>query len=363
MTSHLGRWEEVPDSSLRAVAWPANAPTDPPVPHPDTLGKGVGYLYRAWNGWAFDRDRGLVWLVALGGHRAYAGTEVYRCDLATFTWTRPVDPLPVKPLSESTQATPLNPDGSPADWPVSSHRYACMTVLPDGRVWFGPAHADAWNGGSSVGVVWPGNVWTFDPADRRCTNHPVRVGSGIVGWAAFDPVGNRIFVGRPNGRALYSVVAAGDTFEVTRQSAVSTGRADGSAAVFAEHRLLGVAMMRDGDASGARRIVVEIYDILDDGTLSNRRVFPLDMTPRMPPGIDVDPRRARFVIWSGGPGLGYADGRAAWVETTQGGPDAQAARNNGIYNRWSYVATLDAFVTHLDPMSNMWLWRPGHAGL
>lgn len=113
-----GEWYEIPHSKLSESGV---------LPIPIPMGKStITAVMGAWSGGCFDtkNNRLLVWG---GGHRDYAGNEVYAFDLDTFKWSRIWGPTPdqyIYSVDSTAVETYLNGD------PSSRHTYNNLQYIP-----------------------------------------------------------------------------------------------------------------------------------------------------------------------------------------------------------------------------------------
>lgn len=109
----INTWIELPNTNLDSAA---------PVPLPPGTA-GVKGVMSKWCGATYDtkRDRLIVWG---GGHRGYAGNELYSFDVNNMLWTRITDPTPVDQIIENSDTYA---DGSPS----ARHSYDGLTYIPE----------------------------------------------------------------------------------------------------------------------------------------------------------------------------------------------------------------------------------------
>jgi hypothetical protein len=74
------------------------------------------------------------------------------------------------------------------------------------------------------------------------------------------------------------------------------------------------------------------------------------------PGFDYDPVRGRLVAWAGGPVFTLDPETRTWTSTPA--PNAPAPTQNGIFGRWRYVPSLDAFVVVTAIDQNVHFYKP-----
>jgi len=75
------------------------------------------------------------------------------------------------------------------------------------------------------------------------------------------------------------------------------------------------------------------------------------------PGLDYDPVADRIVGWAGGPVYSLDPDTGAW--TAHHAPGAPKPTEAGIYGRWRYVPSLDAFVLVTDVDENVHFYKLG----
>ena len=86
-------------------------------------------------------------------------------------------------------------------------------------------------------------------------------------------------------------------------------------------------------------------------------------------GWDYDPVSDRMVGWaSWAPGKVFGldlDSRTWEIKQTEGGPKVSPSARNGVFGRWRYVPSLNAFIAISDANSNAYFYKyiagPGQA--
>ncbi len=122
-SARSGTWTEVPMaatlSSVDPIKSPVYNPNYPSSPEWAANNSRQAMLVDAWCGAAYDEDTDTMWLGVGGGHRDYAGNEVYRCGFfdAAPAWrmVRPPSGAVGNPLTtdDGRESTGLYADGRP----------------------------------------------------------------------------------------------------------------------------------------------------------------------------------------------------------------------------------------------------------
>ena len=332
--STLG-WYQIPNTNLNAVCAGNNG-------FPEVLGNtGCAAITIAWSGGAFDsaRNRLLIWG---GGHKDYAGNEVYALELDTLKMTRLNDPsTPVTaitdPCSSSTYA-----DGRP----VARHTYNHVAYLPslDAMfIWGG----SQWPCGAFADDTWVFNFSNLTWAQKSHTNVPSRNYGRAI---AYDPNNNLIYA--RDDQNLFSYNPATDTWSIRSPS---TGFGDNKAAVVDPVR-------KKYFLHGNSDTTLYWYDIssptgstsIKSGATTGCAGFVGNYSA----GMDYDPIQDRIVGWAGG-GTVYIlnpDTLSCTTVVPAGGP-GPAEASNGTFGRFRYSPSLNVFVVCNSVNENCWSLR------
>ncbi len=323
-------WAAAPDTALRKVA-PSRRD------YPKIQGQEGPSAVLAKSGGAFDtrRNQLLVWG---GGFIHYHGNEVYAFKVDELAWERLTDPVADPALNEE-----VNADGTP----VSRDTYHGLAYI---------AHADRL---FACGGVLAGRLakraeltWTFDPSARkwhRMDPTGTRPPTGPLNIAAYDPVGRKVWWGDENyggnGPGLYSYDSDSNTWAKHASESLAHY---GVAVDTRRHRLLFVGRGR-----------VLSYD-LSEPTI-RKEVWQTaggeGFVDRDDPGLDYDPVGDRFVGWAGGAVYVLDPESRLWRSVdAPGGPPPE---KSGVFGRWRYVPSVDAFLVATDADRDVHFFKPG----
>jgi hypothetical protein len=329
-------WTAVPNTPLRAVA-------PDPEAYPAIQGiEGLPAVMDDWSGAVFDtsRDRLVVWG---GGHGGYHGNELYAFDVPSLAWTRLTDPTPDPNLCAQT-----NGDGTPN----ARHTYNGMAYV---------AHADTMfaSGGAlscEAGGCGDDITWAFDFASSTWTNRNAGGGQRTTQCgdvATYDPATGMVWYFDNNywddsTWGLWSYDYDANTWtkhngDITynRTAVIDTSR--GLLVVVGDGEVLAY------DVAGADYVAQRWQTTGGDAIVAAQAI-----------GLAVRTTTGLYVAWHGGDEV-YTldpDTRAWSVSSMPGSPPSDLPGvSNGVYGRWQYVPSCDAFivVTHVD--EDVYFWR------
>jgi hypothetical protein len=320
-------WMAAPNSKMRSVA-----PTNGQFAGTWGVG-GPGMVIAAWGGGALDtkRSRLILWG---GGHADYYGNELYAFDVATLAWSRVTDPT-INPVMDQE----VNPDGTPN----SRHTYGGLAYI---------AHADRFLGqaGSLAGVGFAkcDKTWTFDFDAKKWSdrNPPSTSGGGFGVHCSYDPASKKLWWGNGSGLWSYDYDANtwtqhnGDGFYY-QTSTIDTKR--GLLMVLGQGALLAYDI-KNGNFTKQTWATTGGSAIIAAGN----------------PGVDYDPTLDRLVAWAGGTPYILNPDTKVWTTGTATG--APGAGSNGIYGRWRYVPSVNAFVVVTGADDNVYFYKASAGG-
>ena len=321
--------------ALAAQTTPATMPADSWLSAPDTRMDGVtpangqfagtwgvsgpSSVISAWGGGALDTRRGRLVLFG-GGHGDYYGNEVYAFDIASLAWSRLTDPT-VNP----TLNNDVNWDGTPN----SRHTYGGLAYI---------AHADRFFalGGSIAGNGFAAtqNTWTFDFATETWTNRnpSPTPGGGLGENCSYDPATRKVWWGSAKnsfaGLWSYDYTANTWTKHNSDNFYYYTSAVDTKRGLF--------VVVGNGE--------IFSYDLKNGNYTKNvwATTGGSGFIGKSNAGFDYDPVTDRLVGWRGGsPYILDPDSKVWTVGTATGAPSEGI---NGIYGRWRYVPSVNAFV-------------------
>jgi ferric-dicitrate binding protein FerR (iron transport regulator) len=317
-----GSWLAIPNSKLSSVV-PDKAR------FPGIQGRvGSDGVVAAWSGGAFDtrRNRLVVWG---GGYTDYHGNELYAFSLETLAWERLTEPNPSPNLNHDA-----NLDGTPN----SRATYNGLAYLPDEDRLFALGGAVAGNGYAVCD-----RPWLFDFAAKTWSRRSPggeNPEAGMGALCAYDPAGRKVWWGDGKGLSSYDVAADRWTRHADDAFYYATGAVDPKRGLFVAVGNGGVA------AYELRRPVRQVWATTGGDAVVKR--------PN--PGLDYDPVRERLTAWAGGAVCTLDPATKAW--TARDAPGAPPPTPNGIFGRWRYVPSLDAFILVVSAAEDVRLYKP-----
>jgi hypothetical protein len=307
-------WVSAPLTKMRKVV-------PDPAKHPKIQGEeGPASIVNANGSGVLDtvRNRLILWG---GGIRDYYGNEIYAFRIDELAWERVTEPT----LDPKVEAQ-VNADGTPC----SRSPYNGLAYIE---------HADRFFALGGEAMIGPLDLtWTFDFAAKAWKDMKPG-GTRPPTWhsnaAAYDPHTRRVWwaehSGMGNGLGLYSYDIDANTWSKHNED----GLYHRTAAVDTRRRLL--VFVGEGEVSaydlGRRDFSKQVWKTQGgDAFLSSSGAV----------GLDYDSVSDRIVGWNGG--AVYALDPETKVWTAHAAPRAPAPSPTGIFGRWRYVPSLDAFI-------------------
>jgi MYXO-CTERM domain-containing protein len=302
-------WLALPNTKLDAVQ------ADPGM-YAALQGNGFYTIVDAWNGAVLDtkRMRLVIWG---GGHNDYYGNEMYAFDIATSGWSRLTDPT-----EDWTDCGDPNPDGTAN----SRHTYNGMAYLEHAdRFWVSGGALNCTSGSCGADITW---TFDFDTASWQNMQPAGSHTTGCENNAAYDPASQRVYFGDQAGLYSYSYddnawTKHNDDNLYAMTSTVDTKRGllvlAGSGNVYAY-------------AIGAGDFSQQVWSTTGGDAL----------VAKSSPGLAYDPTTDRVVGWAGGPV--YVLDPETKQFTSYDPPGAPAAPEQGMFGRFRYVPTVNAFI-------------------
>ncbi len=375
-------------------------------------------LIIAWSGFAWDPNRGDLWLFG-GGHANYSGNDVYRWRGTSRMWERASLPSEIKQDDLGNWQAIDGWDAAPA----SAHTYDNNMFFPHvdrfvvfggaafnsgtpfrrqvtpttnratGPFFFDPSRADPNEVGGTTGShvmrvaphpeIGGGNMWANRDIYVNIPTSPPPPLSQINGCTAYGEENGKdvAYLGaKLSGSTnlnLYKYIVndiANPALDTFQQLGFFYNGTSGRTAC-------GVDPVRNLFVRIGSQTIPFVYWNLATPGPNNRdvRVTPVDPTGEFGSllssnqltlqacAFDFDPTRGRFVLWCG-------DGRV-WVLT----PPATASPNGwtivkqplptlatpngdvgtGLLGKWKYIPNIDAFIGLQDPtLGNIWIYKP-----
>ena len=334
-----GHWSQVPDSQMSHVFYAG------PLADQVRGTNGPSSVIAAWGGGALDtkRNRLVLWG---GGHRNYAGNEVYAFDIGTLRWMRLTDPSPIAGYDDSG----IYPDGAPA----SHHSYGGIAYIP------APIDRLFVQGGARYASgAGDTHTWFFDFATKKWTRRADSPATAYGDIAAYDPVTRRVWmeVGGTHGYLL------------DYDPAADRWTAHGS--IFSES----ISYYMTGAIDPERRLLVAAgnkvvcsWKLGDSVSIVYNKVKTegdTEAEEKGSPGFVFYPPGHDFVAWVGGTTV-YTLDPADWKWTAH--PAAAdnkvaptAPAGTGTFGRFQYVPSKGVFVLVNDAGQNVFFYRPAFA--
>jgi hypothetical protein len=282
-----------------------------------------------WGGGAFDTKRNIL-LITGGGHNDYGGNEVYHFRLDTLRWERATDPSPMAPTGRNDGSFRVT-DGTEA--PVSFHSYDGLVYVPSIDRMFALPQASYQSGNS-----YDNFAYFYDPGGKKWVRG-AKPSFGIGPNAGCDywPKADEIVCSTPNGLASYNpaakawkLIGSNDNQDFGRTAIVDPVR-NIFVQVWGKERAIAVY---DLSSPSPRRTAAPIIGNAEFGSFSNA-------------GLAYHPPTGRYVVWPGGPEVWTVEpGSVRWQATKYTAATGPAYRSSfiGVYGKWQYVPSLDAFI-------------------
>jgi hypothetical protein len=305
---------------------------------PYTGGSGQRMVIDAWGGGAYDskHDRFIIWG---GGHGDYWGNEIYAFSPTTMTWSR---------LTEPTQNPNLCNDINGDGTPNSRHSYGGVAYLEGADRFFGMGGALACPAGGGGGV----NTWTYDLSSASTGWHNMlptgtKPGGQYCNCCAYDPTGKKLYWGETNNGSIvglwsYDYTAnswaklTGDDVFYNNAMAVDSKRG----VVY----VVGAGYVKTFTIANPTSTMQTVTTTGGSSLISANAI-----------GLDYDPVSDKIVAWNGGDVYALDPVSKAWTANTASG--APARTSNGIYGRWRYVPSVNAFVTVTSTSDNVCFYK------
>jgi hypothetical protein len=319
-------WQSIPGTAMLRVAPDAAS-------FPAIQGQmGASAVVAAWSGAALDskRDRLVLWG---GGHTDYFGNELYAFDVGTMAWERLTDP---------TRDPNLNGDANRDGTPNGRATYNGLAYHAGADQLFSLGGSLA-GGSGATGTV----PWTFGFDTKKWTRRSPSGPAPAAGYGAacsYDPATRRIWWADTSG--LFSYALDADRWikhdSGGEQFYYMTGAIDTKRGLWL---LVGGGKLFAFDIRGALPIAQAWKAAGGD-----------DFVKRPNPGLDYDPVRDRMLGWAGG-AVYRLDPETKTISAAEA-PGAPAATPNGIFGRWRYVPSVDAFILVTSASEEVRFYKP-----
>jgi hypothetical protein len=323
-------WLAAPNSHLRTVA-PTNGQ------YAGTWGVvGPASLFVAWSGGALDTQRNRLVLFG-GGHGDYYGNEVYAFDIGTLTWSR---------LNDPTLNPTLNADVNWDGTPNSRHSYNGLAYIAHADRFFALGGSVAGNG---FGVCQ--NAWTFDFGTKTWTNKNPGGTKPTTAYGdncSYDPSTKKVWWCENNSAGLFSYDYDANSW--TKHNSDSfyyyTSCIDTKRGVMV---IVGNGNVYAYDLKNANYARQTWTTTGGDSFIAKGNV-----------GLDYDPVSDKVVGWRSGTPVILDPVTKAWTVGSSTGAPSEGS--NGVYGRWRYVPSVNAFVVVTDIDDNVYFYKMSAGG-
>jgi hypothetical protein len=324
-------WLSVPNTHMRDVA-----PTNGQFAGTWGVDGPTGVII-AWGGGTFDTLRNRLVLFG-GGHSDYWGNEVYVFDIGALAWTRLTDPTLNPTLNQD-----INWDGTPN----SRHTYNGLAYIAHADRFFALGGSVAGNGFASCQ-----NTWTFDFGAKVWTNRQpggTKPTTGYGNACSYDPATKKVWWCENNSQGLFSYDY--DSNAWTQHNSDSfyyyTSTIDTKRGVMV---IVGNGNVYAYDLANANYTRQTWTTTGGDSLIALANI-----------GLDYDPTLDRIVGWCGG--SPYLLDPVSKVWTAGSSVGAPSAGMNGVYGRWRYAPSVNAYVVVTGIDDNVYFYKAsGGAG-
>jgi hypothetical protein len=338
----VNTWLQIPNSQLSSVAPSA-------AQYPNIQGvEGVSGVIDDWCGGILDskRNRLIVWG---GGHNGYYGNEVYAFDVGTQQWARLTNPT-----ANPTMCTDGYSDGTPS----SKHTYGTNVYIAQADRMFNCGGCNA----CPAGGCGAKKTFTFDFASLTWHNmSPSGTGPGTCcnDFAAYDTLNKKVYYWDASawacGTSTYGLYA----YDYTANSwlKVNSDMVNGSSIVDPKRHLL----FNIGAGPSGSTNYVTAYTL--GTTPPVRQVWTTTggdaFITQGAIGLAYDPVVDKYVGWKGGAVYALDPVSKAWTSyNPAGGPPGNVnGVTNGVWGRWQYVPSVNAYITVVSVTGNVYAYK------
>jgi len=337
-------WLEVPNSQMKKVAfkWPRGI-------RYSINSIGVKGVMSLWSGGAYDtkRDRLIIWG---GGHKGYAGNEIYAFDVNALKWERINDPS--LKVNERPTKRGRYVDGLPRS--CHTYNYVQYVLAIDRFCSFGTAGGyPSGNDGTSV-------TWQFDFETKKWKDQGPAGARGIGAYSAVDPVTGRVFV-----RGNYPATRLAEWDPKTNKWTDRTGRVNNRTDYYKTAAIDPIGRRFFGVGRGG----VYVYDFGKPGRVTQQVITtkgPQDVVKSACPGLAYDPMIDKLVGWTSGPSLWTLDLETlTWAEVKPAATNTVTPSKpcgTGTYGRFRYVPSKNVYILVNSWDTNVFVYRLSDRG-
>ena len=341
-TVGVHEWKAIPNSNMDAVA-------------PDPLPPGnaqPGGVMTKWSGGTYDfgRDRLLVWG---GGHKGYAGNEIYAFDVNNMKWVRLTDPTPNSQLIDTSSAYA---DGNPS----ARHTYDGLAYIPPPYDMLYGRGGSWW---STTGNNGNNDTWLFSfTADSWSQGATYPSDQTLNELTDYDFVSGQVY--SHGKRKLSAYNPANDSWTVVTTD--DSGQKLGGNGVIDPVRRLFVRIGRDSNNVPTGRYA-RVWDIHNTPPVRQdlNSTGDNEIEDANAPGVVYDPVSDKIVAWDGFDTSGSVyvldmDTRV-WTKISPSGSVRPAVHTskeyNGTFGRFQYVKSKNAFIAVSYTDENVYVYK------
>ncbi len=329
----INTWIELPNTNLDSVA---------PIPVPPGTA-GVKGVMSKWCGATYDtkRDRLIVWG---GGHRGYAGNELYGFDVNNMRWSRITEPTPIEQIIENVD---VYADGNPS----ARHTYDSMAYIPE------PFDVLYGRGSATYGSQ-PKNspyTWIYEFKNKKWVqteDHPDHRPSELTDY---DFISGNVYSHGKNYLSVYSPKT--NTWSIV-SNRVSREPLDGNASLDPVRR----KFVRIGGG------VISAWDIISTNPPIKSELTTTGesgIINAIAPGFVYDPVSDKFVAWDGFDPTGAIYtldmDTLIWkkiLPATEVKPFVDITGEfNGIFGRFQYIPSKNVFLAVSYTNQNVYIYK------
>lgn len=317
-----------------------------------------GAVLAAWNGGAFDAQRGQFRLHG-GGHADYGGNEVYAFDFATLSWARETDPQPLtgRMLKDTDGDGVTDACPAPAAGPPATHTYQGFVHVPKiERYWlFGTVEYCS-------GAMGGQSAWEYDAERRTWTAMPELDPYAKFPRALIDPASGNVLVHVARKSGWHEIDPQSRTVVRSFKQDPFGSYIDGPAVFDSRQRVIYTII---GGRSTDRLVAYQLPGDTGAGDFGTRLVARWPKQGMKAWGI-AQHASGLLVLWDGNDRILTVDPQSgqSW-ELQVGGAAYTSGRKDGrparVYSKWAYIPEVDAFFGITSADLGIVLYRLGGA--
>lgn len=350
-----GEFAIIPGSSLRPVLV-----QDGEFPFCDAIKcHRSGAVLGAWNGGAFDAERGQFRLHG-GGHADYGGNEIYVFDFPSLKWSRETEPQALTgPLLKDTDGDEIaDACPAPASGPPATHTYQGFVYVPKiDRHWlFGTV---AYCSGAMAGQL----AWEYDANTRTWTAMPDLDRYAKFARAVVNPATGNVFIHVGRRKGWHEIDPRAHSLVRSYTEDPFGSYTDGPALFDARRQVIYAVI------SGNKTDRLVAYSLPEMGAGGSADGFRGRLVAQWPKrGLKAwglaQHASGLLVLWDGNTRVLAVDPQTgrSWDMATGGedyGPDRRGGQPARVYSKWAYIEEADTFFGITSATRGVVLYRLG----